>query len=139
MSEVSLYGQCPRERLGTCSSLLPQNRKDGCRCLPERTRSEQPKAPNGMLIGVRNVLDPPVNELFRRTLDVNPATHHFVFVPKPDDSLPDPCDTTLRNGRSPYVATGVLQKTLFVLKRLNLGAPPTFLEMGEHVFHLLSG
>jgi hypothetical protein len=40
----------------------------------------------------------------------------FVFVPKPDGSLPDPGDTALRDGRPPYIATGVLQEMPFVLK-----------------------
>jgi hypothetical protein len=63
----------------------------------------------------------------------------FVFVPKPDASVPDPGDATLGNGRPPYVATGVLQEMPFVLKRLNLDAPPAFLQMSEQVVHLVSG
>src|ERR1039458_1262656 len=64
-SEVSLYGVCPTARLGAWLSLLPQNDKDSCRCLAERTRSKQPKAPNSVLIAFRNVLSPTVNELLQ--------------------------------------------------------------------------
>jgi len=55
MSEVSLYGVRPRARSGAWLRLLPQNDKDGRRGLPERARSKQPKAPNGVLIAFRNV------------------------------------------------------------------------------------
>ena len=65
MSEVSLYGLRPRARLGAWPSLLPQNGKDGRAGLPERARSKQPKAPNSVLTGFRNVLSPTVNELFQ--------------------------------------------------------------------------
>jgi len=65
MPEVSLYGIRPRARFGAWPSLLPQNGKDGCRGLPERARSKQPKAPNSVLIAFRNVLGPKVNELFQ--------------------------------------------------------------------------
>jgi hypothetical protein len=129
MPEVSLYGICPRARFGAWPFLLSQNDKDGCRGVPERVRSKQPKTPNSVLIGFRNVLSPAVNELFRCALNVNPATQLFVFVPKPNGSLPDPGDTTLRHGRPPYVATGVLQEMPFVLERLNLDTPPASFQM----------
>ena len=64
MSEVSLYGICPRARFGTCPLLLSQNDKDGCRGVPDRTRSEQPKASNSMGIGFGDVLGPAVDEIF---------------------------------------------------------------------------
>jgi hypothetical protein len=108
MSEVSLYRLRPRARLGAWPSLLPQNDNDGCRCLPQRTRSEQPKIPHSVPIAFRNVLCPAVYELFQGALHLNLATQPFVFEPKPDGSFPDPGDTTLRNGWAPYVATGVL-------------------------------
>jgi hypothetical protein len=57
----------------------------------------------------------------------------------PDGSFPYPGDTTLRDGRLPYVATDLLQEMQFVLKRLNFDAPPAFLQMSEQVFHLVSG
>jgi hypothetical protein len=53
--------------------------------------------------------------------------------------FPNPGDATLSNGRPPYIATGVLQEMPFVLKRLNLDAPPAFLQMSEQVSHLVSG
>ncbi len=65
MSEVSLYGICPRARFGAWPLLLSQNDKDGGRGVPERARSKQPKAPNSMVMGFRNVLRPAVNELFQ--------------------------------------------------------------------------
>jgi hypothetical protein len=71
-SEVSLYGVRPTVRLGAWLSLLLQNGKDSCRCLVERARSKQPKAPNSVLIVFRNVLRPAVNEFFQRALHINP-------------------------------------------------------------------
>ncbi len=65
MSEISLYGLRPRARLGAWLSILSQNDKDGCRGLPESARTKQPKAPNSVLTGFRNVLGPAVNELFQ--------------------------------------------------------------------------
>jgi hypothetical protein len=70
---------------------------------------------------------------------VDTAMQLFVFEPKPDGSFPDPGDPTLRDGRAPYVATGVLQEMPFVLERLNLDAPPALLLLGEHLFHLVNG
>jgi hypothetical protein len=58
MPEVSLYGICPRARFGAWPLLLSQNDKDGCRGVPERARSKQPKVPNTVLMGFRNVLLP---------------------------------------------------------------------------------
>ena len=110
MSEVSLYGVRPKARFRAWPSLLPQNGKDGCRGLPERARSKQSKAPNSVLIAFRNVLDPTVNELFQGALQLNPARQLLVVVPKPHGSFADPGDTTLCDGRPPYVATGVLQE-----------------------------
>jgi len=138
MSEVSFYGFRPRARLGAWRALLSENDKDGCRGLPQSARSEQPKAPNSVLITFRNVLGPTVNELLQRAFHLNPATQLFVFVPKPDGSFSDPGYATLRNGRPPYVATGVLQEMPFVVKRLNLDAPPAFLQMSKQVSHLVS-
>jgi hypothetical protein len=138
MSEVSLYGICPRAGFGARPSLLPQNGKDGCRGLPERARSKQPEALNSVMIEFRDVLGPTVNELFQRALHLNPATQPFVFEPKRDGSFPDRSDTTLSDGRPFYVATGVLQEMPFVLERLNLDAPPTFLLPGEHLSHLVN-
>jgi hypothetical protein len=65
MPEVSLYGICPRARFGAWPFLLSQNDKDGCRRVTERARSKQPKSPNSVVIGLRNVLSPAVNELFQ--------------------------------------------------------------------------
>ncbi len=65
MSEVSLYGVRPTARLGTWPSSLSQNGKDGSRGLAKRARSQQPKAPNSVLIAFRNVLGPTVSELFQ--------------------------------------------------------------------------
>src|SRR5438552_11880951 len=62
----------------------------------------------------------------------------FVVVPKSDSSFPDPSDTTLRNGRTSYIASGVLQEMTSVLERLNLDSPRAFLLRGEHIFHLLN-
>jgi hypothetical protein len=64
MPEVSLYGLRPRARLGARPSLLSQNDKDGFGG-PESSRCKQPKAPNSVLMGFRNVLRPTVNELFQ--------------------------------------------------------------------------
>jgi len=64
MFEVMLYGIRPRARFGAWPSLLSENGKDACRGLPERTRGKQPKAANSVLIPLRNVLGPTVNELF---------------------------------------------------------------------------
>jgi hypothetical protein len=94
MSEVSLYRLRPRARLGAWPSLLSQKGKDGCRSLPESTRSKQPKVPNSMLIAFRNMLGPTVNKLFQGAFHFNLATQPFVFVPKSDGSFPDPRDTT---------------------------------------------
>jgi hypothetical protein len=139
MSEVSLYGVCPTARLGACLPLLPHNGKDGCRSLPESAGCKQPKTPNSVLIAFRNVLGPAIDELFQGTLQLNLATQLFIFEPKPDGLFPDPGYTTLSDGRPPYVATGVLQEMPFVLKRLNLDAPPAFLQMSEQVSDLVSG
>jgi hypothetical protein len=49
MPEVSLYGICPRARFRARPLLLSQNDKDGCRGVPERAGSKQPKVPNSML------------------------------------------------------------------------------------------
>jgi hypothetical protein len=68
-------------------------------------------------------LGPAVKELFQGELRLNLATQPFVFTPKRDGSFPDPGYTTLRNGWTPYVATGVLQKMPFILERLNLDYP----------------
>ena len=65
MSEVSLYGVRPTARFGAWLSFLPQNGKDGRRCLAESAWSNQPKAPNSVLIVFRNVLGPTLNELFQ--------------------------------------------------------------------------
>ena len=65
MSEVSLYGICPRAGLGAGPSLLSQNGKDSCGRLAERTRGKQPKASNRMLAEFRDVLSPPLNEFFQ--------------------------------------------------------------------------
>ena len=43
MSEVSLYGVRPTARFGARLSFLPQNGKDGRRCLAESAWSKQPK------------------------------------------------------------------------------------------------
>jgi len=92
-----------------------------------------------MLIAFRNVLGPTANELLQRAFHLNPVTQLFVFVPKPDSPFPDRGDATLGNGRPPYVATSVLQEMQFVLKRLNLDAPPASLQMSQQVIHLVSG
>jgi hypothetical protein len=63
MSEVSLYGVRPTARFGAWLSFLPQKGKDSCRCLAERARCKQPKAPNSVLGVFRNVLGPTVNKL----------------------------------------------------------------------------
>ena len=65
MSEVSLYGICPRAGLGARPSLLSQNGKKSCRGLAERAWSKQPKTPNRMLTEFRYVLSPTVNKLFQ--------------------------------------------------------------------------
>jgi hypothetical protein len=70
---------------------------------------------------------------------LNPATQPFVFVPKPDVSLPNVGDATLRDGWPPYVSTGVSQEMLFRLEGLDLDAPPAILLLGEHLFHLVNG
>ena len=106
MSEVSFYGVRPKARSGPWLWLLPQDSEDGCRGLPDRARSEKPKAPNRMLIVLGQVLSPAVNELLKRALHLNAATQLFVFVPKPDSSFPDPGDASLSYGRTSYVATG---------------------------------
>ena len=139
MSEVSFYGLRPGAALGARLALLSQNDKDGCRGLPESARSKQPKVPNSVLTRLRNVLGPTVNELFKGALHLNPAAQLLVLLPKSDSSFPDPGDTTLRDGRPPYVATGVLQEMPFVIERLDLDAPPTFLLLGEHLFYLVNG
>src|SRR5260370_26522031 len=139
MSEVSLYRLRPRARFGAWHSLLSQNCEDGCRGLPDRARGKQPKVPNRVLIAFRDVLGPTVNKLFQGAFHFNLATQPLVSVPKPDGSFPDPGDTTLRDGRPPYIATGVLQEMPFVLERLNLDAPPTTFLLGEHLFHLVNG
>jgi hypothetical protein len=92
-----------------------------------------------VLIVFRNVLGPTLNELFQRALLLCTSTELLVLVPKPDSLFANPGDATLCNGRPPYVATGVLQKMRFILKRLNLDAPPTFLQMSEQVSRLVSG
>jgi hypothetical protein len=56
MSEVSLDGICPRARLGTWRSFLSQNGEYGSGGLTKRARSEQPKAPNSVVIGFRDLL-----------------------------------------------------------------------------------
>jgi hypothetical protein len=132
MSEVSLYGVRPRARFGAWPSLLPQNSKDGCRGLPERARSKQPKAPNSVLIGFRNVLGPTTNQLVRFALHFHPATQPFVFGPKRDASFRNAGDATLRDGWAPYVTTSVSQEMLFGLEGLNPDAPPAFLLISEH-------
>jgi hypothetical protein len=65
MSEVSLYGIGPRPRLGAWPSLLSQNCEDGSGGFAKRARSKQPKDPNSVVIGFRNVLSPAVNELLQ--------------------------------------------------------------------------
>jgi hypothetical protein len=65
MPEVSLYGIRPTERFGAWFSLLPQNRKESCRSLPDPSGSKQPEVPNSMLIAPRNMLAPTVNEFFQ--------------------------------------------------------------------------
>ena len=127
MSEVSLEGIRPAARFGAWPSLLSQNCKDGCRGLLDRARGKKSKAANSVLIAFRNVLRPTINELFQRALHVNPATQLFVFVPKPDVSLPNVGDAALGDGRPSYVATGISQEMLFRLERLNLDTPPTTL------------
>jgi len=116
VSEVSLYRLRPRARFEARPSLLSQNGEDGCRGLPDRARGKQPKTPNSVLIRFGDVLGPTVNELFQGAFHFNLATQPFVFVPKSDRSFPDPRDTTLRDGRSPYIAAGVLQEMPFVLE-----------------------
>jgi hypothetical protein len=61
MSEVSFYGIRPGTRFGTWPSLLSEKGEDGRRGLPERARSKQPKVPNSVVMGFRNVLRPAVN------------------------------------------------------------------------------
>jgi len=63
-----------------------------------------------VLIALRNMLGPSVNELLQRALHLNAATQLFVSVPKPDSSMPNPRDATLSNGRPPYVAACVLEE-----------------------------
>jgi hypothetical protein len=63
--EVSLYGVLPAARLRAWLSLLPQNGKDGGRCLAERARSKQPKALYIVLRAFRNMLSPALNEFFQ--------------------------------------------------------------------------
>jgi hypothetical protein len=65
MSEVSLNRLRPRARFGAWSSLLLQDGKDGCRSSPQRSRSEQSKTPDSVLIAFRNVLSPAVNEFLQ--------------------------------------------------------------------------
>jgi hypothetical protein len=89
-----------------------------------------------MLITFQDVLGPAVNELFQWALHLDFVMQLLVLVPKPDGSFPDPGDTTLRDGGPSYVSTSVLQEMPFVLKRLNLDAPPAFLQMSEQVSHL---
>src|SRR5712692_5927607 len=139
LSEVPLHGIRPRHRSGAWPSLLSQDGKDGCRGLPECARGKQPKGTNSVLIAFRDVLGPTVNELLRCALHFHPATQPFVFGPKRDASFRDAGDATLRDGWAPYVATSVSQETLFGLEGLNLDAPPPFLLMNEHGFHLVNG
>jgi len=138
MPEVSFYGVRPRTRSGARLWLLPQDGEDGCRGLPDRARSKKPKAPNRVLIVLRNMLRPAVNELLKRALHLNAATQLFVFVPKSNSSFPDPGDASLSNGRPSYVATGILQEMPLVLKWLSLDAPPAFLQMSKKVIRLVS-
>ena len=65
MPEVSLYGICPRTRFGTWPLLLSQNDEDRCQGVSESTRSKQPKVPNSVVMGFRNVLRPAVDEIFQ--------------------------------------------------------------------------
>jgi hypothetical protein len=44
----------------------------------------------------------------------------LVVVPKPDGLFPDPGDAALRDGRTSYIATGVLQEMPFVPQQLRL-------------------
>jgi hypothetical protein len=138
MSEVSLYGICPGTGLGTWPSFLSQNGEDTCRSLAERTWSKQPKTPNSVMIDFRDVLGPTVNELFDRALHLDSPMQLLVIEPKFDGSFSDECDPTLRDGRSFYVATGVLQEMPFVLERLNIDAPPPFLLLGKQLFQLVN-
>jgi hypothetical protein len=119
-SEVFLEGMGPTARLGARPSFLFQDGKDGCRGFRERPRGKQPKASNSVLIAFRNVLGPTVNELFQRTLHVNRPMLLFVFVPKPNGSLPDVADTTLRNGWPPCVAAGRSEGLCMVDRELSL-------------------
>src|SRR5258708_35381483 len=116
MSEVSLYRLRPRARLGAWPLPLSQNGENGHRGLPECARGKQRQTPNSVMITFGDVLGPTVNELFQGAFHFNLATQPFVFVPKSDGSFPDPRDTTLRDGRSPYIATGVLQEMPFLLE-----------------------
>jgi hypothetical protein len=138
MSEVSLYGICPGTGPGTRPLLLSQNGEDSCCGLAERTWSKQPKIPNRVSVDFRYVLSPTVNELFQRALHLYPAMQLLIVEPKFDGSVSDESDPTLRNGRPFYLATGVLQEMPFVLERLNLNAPPTFLLLGEQFFQLVN-
>jgi hypothetical protein len=58
MSEISLYGICPRTGPGTGPPLLFQNGEDSCRGLAERTWSKQSKVPNCVSVDFRDVLGP---------------------------------------------------------------------------------
>jgi hypothetical protein len=60
--------------LGRGPLLLSQNDKDGCRGVPERTRSKQPKAPNTVLMGFRNVLRPAATAILRASSNTPAAT-----------------------------------------------------------------
>ena len=85
-----------------------------------------------MLIALRNVLSPTVNELFHRALNVNPATQLLVFRPKRDALLPDVDDAMLRDGWPPHITASVTEEMLFGVEGLNFDAPPTFFLIGEH-------
>ncbi len=138
MSEVSLKGIRPAPRFGAWPSLLPQNRKNGCRGLPESTRGKESKAANSVLIAFRNVLRPTINELFQRAPHINPATQFLVLGPKRDGLVPDAGDAALGDGRPPYVPTSVSQEMVFRLEGLDLYAPPTTLLLGKNLFHLVN-
>src|SRR5258708_33087493 len=124
MYEVTLYGLRPRARLRAWPSLLSQNGKDACRGLRESTRRKKAKVPRSVLIALRNVLRQTIDKFFQRALLVSLTTQLFIFVPKYYGLLPDVDDPTLRDGWPPYVSTGVLKETPFILERLNFRPPP---------------
>jgi hypothetical protein len=92
-----------------------------------------------MLITFRNALSPKIDELLRCALHFDPAIQLLVFGPKRDLSFLDTGDPTLRDGRTPCVASSISEEMLFGLEGLDLDTPPAFFEMSEQVFHLVNG